>query len=150
MAAKRDKRLDAEAQEWVEAVIGESFPADILYEDALKDGIILCKLINKLKPGSVTKIREKGSAFQMRDNITQFQIAAKAYGLRDTDLFQSVDLYDKQNISQVTQTLHALGRHVRLLFFFFFFIFNCDLKLLNLIQGTKKRFFWTSIGTENC
>ncbi len=43
MAAKRDPNLDAEAQEWMEAVLGEPFPADVPYEDALKDGILLCK-----------------------------------------------------------------------------------------------------------
>ena len=42
MAAKRDPKLDKEAQEWIEAILGEKFP-DGPYEDALKDGIILCK-----------------------------------------------------------------------------------------------------------
>jgi hypothetical protein len=43
MAAKRDSNLDAEAQSWVEAVIGEKFPSNLSYDDALKDGVILCK-----------------------------------------------------------------------------------------------------------
>jgi transgelin len=42
MAAKRDTGLDQQAQEWIEAVIGEKFPK-CSYEDALKDGILLCK-----------------------------------------------------------------------------------------------------------
>ena len=42
MAAKRNAELDREAQQWIEAVIGENFPKGS-YEDALKDGIILCK-----------------------------------------------------------------------------------------------------------
>lgn len=42
MAGKRDPKLDQEAQEWIEAILGEKFPA-VSYEDALKDGIILCK-----------------------------------------------------------------------------------------------------------
>ena len=42
MAAKRDANLDKEAQEWIEAILGEKFPAGP-YEDAIKDGIILCK-----------------------------------------------------------------------------------------------------------
>ncbi len=45
MAAKRDPELDAEAQSWIEAVIDEPFPNDVLYEDALKDGVILCKYV---------------------------------------------------------------------------------------------------------
>jgi hypothetical protein len=43
MAAKRDGKLDGEAQEWIEKITGEKFPAGVSYEDALKDGIILCK-----------------------------------------------------------------------------------------------------------
>lgn len=42
MAGKRDSNLDHEAQVWIEAITGEKFPAGT-YEDALKDGIILCK-----------------------------------------------------------------------------------------------------------
>jgi hypothetical protein len=42
MASKRDSGLDKEAQDWIEAVTGEKFPAGS-YEDAIKDGIILCK-----------------------------------------------------------------------------------------------------------
>lgn len=44
MAAKRNPELDREAQEWVEAVIGEKFPSGT-YEDVLKDGVILCKYV---------------------------------------------------------------------------------------------------------
>jgi len=41
-AAKRNPQLDSEAQQWMEAVVGEPFP-DGVYEDALKDGVYLCK-----------------------------------------------------------------------------------------------------------
>ena len=44
MAAKRNPELDREAQQWVEAVIGEQFPSGT-YEDVLKDGVILCKYV---------------------------------------------------------------------------------------------------------
>ncbi len=52
MAAKRDPNLDREAQEWVEAVIGEKFPSGS-YEDALKDGVILCKYVFIILPSFV-------------------------------------------------------------------------------------------------
>ena len=112
MAAKRDGNLDQEAQEWIENVLGEKFPAGVSYEDALKDGIILCKLINKLSPGSVAKITTKGGAFALRANIELFQKAARAYGVSDNELFQTVDLFEKKNIAQVTLAVHALGRLV--------------------------------------
>ncbi len=38
--------------------------------------------------------------------------AARAYGLPDAELFQTVDLFEKRNIAQVTQCIHALGRQV--------------------------------------
>jgi transgelin len=44
MATKRDPALEKEAQEWIEAVIGEKFPKGP-YDDALKDGILLCKYV---------------------------------------------------------------------------------------------------------
>jgi hypothetical protein len=43
MAGKRDSKLDSEAQNWIEQILGEKFPSNVSYEDALKDGIILCK-----------------------------------------------------------------------------------------------------------
>lgn len=45
MSGKRNPELDREAQQWIEAVIGEKFPSGS-YDDALKDGIILCKFVS--------------------------------------------------------------------------------------------------------
>ena len=39
---KRDPELEAQAIEWMQAVTGEPFP-DGTYEEALKDGVYLCK-----------------------------------------------------------------------------------------------------------
>ena len=46
--------------------------------------------------------------------FSEFELenAARAYGLPDAELFQTVDLFEKRNIAQVTQCIHALGRHV--------------------------------------
>lgn len=44
------------------------------YEDILKDGVILCKLINKLAPGSVKKIQTKGTNFQLMENVQRYII----------------------------------------------------------------------------
>ncbi|KOB78477.1 Muscle protein 20, partial [Operophtera brumata] len=46
---------ELEAKAWIEAVIGERFPSDLPFELALRDGIILCKLMNRLQPGIITK-----------------------------------------------------------------------------------------------
>lgn len=53
---------------WVAEVMGEPLPPGN-FEDIFKDGILLCKLINKLAPDSVKKIQTKGTNFQLMENI---------------------------------------------------------------------------------
>lgn len=112
IAGKRNPEQDKEAQTWIETVLEFKFPAGEAYEEVLKDGQILCRLINKLKPGSVAKVNESGGQFKMMENINNFQKALKEYGVSDVDVFQTVDLWEKKDISQVTNTIFALGREV--------------------------------------
>ena len=46
------------------------------------------------------------------ENIGKFLAACEKYGLMKTDLFQTVDLYEAQNMWQVVLCVHALGRKV--------------------------------------
>lgn len=110
--AKRDTEKDAQAQEWIEALVGFKFPPGSAYEDVLRDGSVLCRLINKLAPGSVKKINESGADFKLMENINNFQKAIINYGVPDIDVFQTVDLWERKDISQVTNTIFAIGRAV--------------------------------------
>ncbi|XP_075169633.1 muscle-specific protein 20 transgelin [Haematobia irritans] len=110
IAGKRNPEMDKEAQEWIENILGEKFPGGVEYEEHLKDGQVLCNLINVLAPGSVAKINSSGGQFKMMENINNFQKALKAYGVPDLDVFQTVDLWEKKDIAQVTNTIFALGR----------------------------------------
>ena len=66
-----------------------------------------------IQPGSVKKINEGNAMpFKVMENITSFQTAIKKYGVPELDVFQTVDLYEKKDIGQVTQCLFALGRTV--------------------------------------
>lgn len=110
IAAKRDPALEKEAQEWVEAVIGRSLGGEP-FEDAIRDGQVLCELMNKLKPGSVAKVNSSGGQFKMMENINNFQKALKEYGVSDVDVFQTVDLWEKnKDFASVINCLFALGR----------------------------------------
>ncbi|XP_076057903.1 muscle-specific protein 20 transgelin [Oratosquilla oratoria] len=110
MLGKRDKEQDAEAQAWIEAVLDEKFPEGVAYEDAIRDGQILCRLINTLAPGSIKKINTSGAQFKLMENINNFTDAIRKYGVPIVDLFQTIDLWEKKDIAQVTATIHALGR----------------------------------------
>lgn len=106
----RNKDQEKEVLDWISEVTGEKLVGD--YEDVLKNGIVLCKLINAIAPGSVKKIQEKGSNFQLMENIQRFQAGIKKYGVPEEEIFQTADLFEKRNIAQVTLCLYALARLV--------------------------------------
>ena len=51
--------------------MGEKLPNQP-YEDVLRDGVVLCNLINKIAPGSVKKIQSKGTNFQLMENVQRY------------------------------------------------------------------------------
>jgi len=109
ISGKRVPEEELQAQQWIEQITGERFP-NVPYEYALRDGVILCKLMNRLAPGIIQKINTTGGDYKLMDNINQFQRACTLYGLSDVDLFQTTDLWDFKNIALVTQTIFAIGR----------------------------------------
>lgn len=57
---------------------------------------MLCELINSLhgpnKP--IKKINNSSMVFKQMENISQFLTAAEKYGIKQSDLFQTVDLFE--------------------------------------------------------
>ena len=47
------------------------------------------------------KIKEKGPAFMLMENVQAFQAAIKKYGVPDMEIFQTADLFEGRNIPQV-------------------------------------------------
>lgn len=70
--------------------------------------------MNTIKPGSIKKINQSNMAFKMMENIENFLRAAENYGCKKIDIFQVVDLYERQNMTQVVNGIYALGRVVSL------------------------------------
>ena len=52
-------------------------------------------------PDRIKKINGGNLAFKLMENIEMFTKASKEYGLLDAETFQTVDLWDGQNIHQV-------------------------------------------------
>lgn len=117
IAAKYEVEKEQEVRLWIEAVIGEPIDPHVPSHEtlgperfhlALKDGIILCKLAARIM-GRVQCNTSK-LAFKQMENINNFLLACENYGVAKTDLFQTVDLYENQNLWQVVLTIFALGR----------------------------------------
>ena len=81
-----------------------------LLQKVLKNGVVLCKLMNKISPGSVTKFKQAGPAFLLMENVQTFLKAVKSYGVPDEEVFQTPDLFEARNIPQVTLCIYALAR----------------------------------------
>ncbi|XP_060989668.1 LIM domain only protein 7 isoform X4 [Dama dama] len=111
----------AEAQRWVEAVTEKNFETKD-FRASLENGILLCDLINKLKPGVIKKINRLSTPIAGLDNINVFLKACEQIGLKEAQLFHPGDLQDLSNrvtvkqeetdrrVKNVLITLYWLGR----------------------------------------
>ncbi|KAG8453618.1 hypothetical protein GDO86_000302 [Hymenochirus boettgeri] len=85
-----------EAQQWIEQVTGRSF-GEKDFRTGLENGILLCELLNAIKPGIVRKINRLPTPIAGLDNITLFLRGCKELGLKDSQLFDPGDLQDATN-----------------------------------------------------
>ena len=114
--SKYTPEAEQQAVVWVESVLqedvfnGQSGSKNV--QIRLKDGRVLCRLINTVNSASPVRFndKEKLMPFKMMENIGIFLTACEGYGCSKTDLFQTADLYDNQNMNQVINSIHALGR----------------------------------------
>jgi len=105
-----------EVLEWITEVapeenanISTSGDMDNFYE-LLKDGTRLCGLVNKFKAGIVKRINTSTMAFKCMENINNFLAAATEIGVPSQEQFQTVDLWERQNLHSVVICLQSLGR----------------------------------------
>jgi len=115
--SKIDKKYDPELEErlveWIMAQCGTGQPeaGKTGFQNWLKDGCVLCELINSLHGANkpIKSIKTSGMAFKQMEQISLFLGAAEKYGVTKTDMFQTVDLYEGKDLAAVQRTLMALG-----------------------------------------
>eukprot|EP00301_Raphidiophrys_heterophryoidea_P014234 c2205_g1_i1.p1 GENE.c2205_g1_i1~~c2205_g1_i1.p1 ORF type:complete len:270 (-),score=74.86 c2205_g1_i1:279-1088(-) len=108
--AKYDPHLEEQARAFICQRTGEKIAPGQQCLQVLKDGVVLCKLMNILKPGSIPRINTNKMAFMMMENIGNYLKACEAYGVRNSELFQTVDLYEEQNMNAVVINILAVAR----------------------------------------
>lgn len=117
---KIEKQYDADLEQiliqWITTQcrkdVGRPQPGRENFQNWLKDGTVLCELINGLYPegqAPVKKIQASTMAFKQMEQISQFLQAAERYGINTTDIFQTVDLWEGKNMACVQRTLMNLG-----------------------------------------
>ncbi|NXT99290.1 CNN1 protein, partial [Buphagus erythrorhynchus] len=110
LAQKYDPQHERELRAWIEGTTGRRIGDNFM--DGLKDGVILCELINKLQPGSVPKVNEPVQNWHKLENIGNFLRAITRYGVKPHDIFEANDLFENTNHTQVQSTLIALASQV--------------------------------------
>ncbi|RDD37004.1 Muscle-specific protein 20 [Trichoplax sp. H2] len=108
---KFDPNLEKDVLKWIGDVIGEEVLEDT--HTALKDGVRLCKLANKVQANKYIKYNVSKMAFKMMENIGLFLESTYELGVPKIDMFQTVDLYDGTNIPQVLNGIIAYERKAR-------------------------------------
>lgn len=116
MDSKYDSELAAQLLEWIQEITGEELSSldgnqDNLYEQ-LKNGQLLCRLINGLQPDTIAekRINQSKFAFKCMENISLFTEACIRFGVPKEETFQSVDLWERQNLTSVLVCLQSLAR----------------------------------------
>ncbi|XP_017570609.1 LIM domain only protein 7b isoform X3 [Pygocentrus nattereri] len=111
----------AEAQRWVEEVTRKRFGSSN-FRSALENGVLLCDLINKLKPGIIKRVNRLSTPIAGLDNVNVFLKACGKLGLNDSQLFHPGDLQDvstrvtvrreetTRRLKNVLITIYWLGR----------------------------------------
>jgi len=108
-AAKYDPKLEAEARAWIEGVLGEPLGEGSFHE-VLKSGVVLANLVRVLSPDIIKPPSKMAAPFKQMENIGNYLSACSKLGQAPHDTFQTVDLYENQNMNAVIGQLHSLGR----------------------------------------
>ncbi|KAI8510526.1 LIM domain only protein 7 [Branchiostoma belcheri] len=119
-----DPQLARELQEcrcWIESVTRKQF-GNKDFHTALEDGTLLCKLMQKIQPGSIKKINNLPTPYAKLDNLNLFLRACLDLGLTRNQLFEPSDLTDlttrerrdpeeeRNRLKNVAITLYWLGK----------------------------------------
>merc|ERR1711920_873298 len=107
------KQMETEATEWIAAVLasaGESFECPGTLQEAIKDGVVLCQLVNIIKPGCCKKPSASPAPFKQMENIGNYlKACTEKIGVPAHTSFQTVSLFEDQDMLAVLRQIHALG-----------------------------------------
>lgn len=104
--------MENEVVDWIEYVLNEGKGEFVDFHEWLLDGTILCKLFNCIEQNKISSkhFRPTPAPFKQLDNINVFLLACKDYGVKEGELFVSLDLHEANDLAQVISSIFALER----------------------------------------
>ncbi|CAO3650644.1 unnamed protein product [Cunninghamella blakesleeana] len=95
--------------EFIEMALSTTLNQGSLHQE-LKDGVLLCSLVNQLRPGTIKTVGQKDLSFIKMDNITRFLQGARQVGLEEYQLFDTTDLFEAKDMPRVIHTILTLSQ----------------------------------------
>ncbi|XP_063683125.1 uncharacterized protein LOC134817759 isoform X2 [Bolinopsis microptera] len=98
---KRDWELDTKKAEtitlkqarlWIEAVFSKKHGSDLDFKKALTDGILLCRIINKVIPNTIPFVNVGRNPITWLENVQFFLDGCRRVGLKEDMLFEPYDI----------------------------------------------------------
>ncbi|XP_055334579.1 myophilin-like [Paramacrobiotus metropolitanus] len=105
---QRNHEDEQTALQWVFSILGEPVPQGN-FDDILRDGNVLCRFMQRIRPDLMTKYKPSDQPAKQRENIGLFTEACVQIGVPGTDLFQTIDLQERKDPSAVAHCLARLG-----------------------------------------
>ncbi|XP_067949823.1 LIM domain only protein 7-like [Watersipora subatra] len=108
-----------EMQRWIECVTRKKFKYPDDPKRSLSDGVLLCELLNGIKPGTIKRINRLPTAMAGMDNLNVFiEASKKHFGLKEAQLFAPTDLQDfaerhRENEPTATELKETEDRKIR-------------------------------------
>jgi hypothetical protein len=98
------------AKTWITSVTKQ--PINDLEAD-LKSGVVLCNLVNGIRPNTILKINTYNAAYRQMENIDNFLKVVEKLGVPADDKFQTEDLFYGNNIPKVILTLFSFSQAIK-------------------------------------
>jgi hypothetical protein len=112
VAQSHQRRLEAGVREWICEAVGESAPGDTPLLEWLKDGVLLCRLCNALRPHSVPRINAPATlSFKQLENLSNACAAFKALGVSPSVVFSAGDFQAARSADRLLASLDSIRRH---------------------------------------
>jgi len=107
---KRDKVFEEQIIIWIEKLTDEKACSHEEIVEALRSGVLLCKMMNAIEPGTIKKIDTRNIPLVFVENINNYLKACWNLGIPNSELFVCSDLFQSKAISNVVQNVWAFIR----------------------------------------